>query len=403
MSHSERPQLRPYLAAAQDDGDPRFVVLWDKLALAPEPLRLSITEFFWLQQFDGRRTLREVQAEAMSQAGGQLLPLELFTALVTKLEQALFLDGPSFRAKLADPVREPSCIGCYPAQPAALRRQMRGLFTGANGPGLPDKPKRERSLRAALIPHIDYARGGATYAWGFKEVYERADASLFVIIGTSHYSMRRFTLTRKNFKTPLGIVATDQDYINRLVKHYGDGLFDDEISHLPEHSIELEVVFLQYLYENQRDFRIVPLLIGPFQDAVDNGHSPKEQSDIKRMVKALRKVESETKEPIFYIISGDLAHIGPKFGDPEAVESNLLRHSRLQDEALLKQAENVDPEAFYRLIADERDRRRICGLPPTYTLLEAIRPGRGKLLHYDQYVHPRGAESVSFASMAFYQ
>jgi AmmeMemoRadiSam system protein B len=121
------------------------------------------------------------------------------------------------------------------------------------------------------------------------------------------------------------------------------------------------------------------------------------------MVKALRKVESETKEPIFYIISGDLAHIGPKFGDPEAVESNLLTHSRLQDEALLKHAENVDPEAFYRLIADERDRRRICGLPPTYTLLEAIRPSRGKLLRYDQYVHPRGAESVSFASVAFYQ
>ena len=51
----------------------------------------------------------------------------------------------------------------------------------------------------------------------------------------------------------------------------------------------------------------------------------------------------------------------------------------------------------------EADRRRICGLPPTYTLLEAIRPRRGKLLHYDQYVHPEGYESVSFASMGFYE
>ena len=51
----------------------------------------------------------------------------------------------------------------------------------------------------------------------------------------------------------------------------------------------------------------------------------------------------------------------------------------------------------------EGDCRRICGLPPTYTVLEAVRPGRGKMLHYDQYVHPQGYESVSFASVAFYK
>ena len=39
----------------------------------------------------------------------------------------------------------------------------------------------------------------------------------------------------------------------------------------------------------------------------------------------------------------------------------------------------------------------VCGLPPAYTVLEAVRPGRGKVLHYSQYVHPDGSESVSFA------
>lgn len=63
----------------------------------------------------------------------------------------------------------------------------------------------------------------------------------------------------------------------------------------------------------------------------------------------------------------------------------------------------VDLDRYFRIIADEGDRRRICGLPPTYTLLEAIRPRYGKLLHYDQYVHPQGVQSVSFASMAFYR
>ena len=110
---------------------------------------------------------------------------------------------------------------------------------------MPQEKRPDGALRAALIPHIDYHRGGGTFAWGFREVFERTDASLFVIIGTSHYSSHRFTLTRKDFKTPLGLARSDQAYIDRLVNHYGDGLFDDELAHLPEHSIELEVVFLQ--------------------------------------------------------------------------------------------------------------------------------------------------------------
>src|SRR5262249_38605747 len=154
----------------------------------------------------------------------------------------------------------PRCIGCYEGDPDALRQQLKELFTEQGGSGLPRPLLPDNSVCAALIPHIDYPRGGMTYTWGFKEVFEHTAASLFVIIGTSHYSEHRFTLTRKDFKTPLGIVPTDQEYIDRLVGHYGDGLFDDELmAHLPEHSIELEVVFLQYLYEGVRPIRIVPL------------------------------------------------------------------------------------------------------------------------------------------------
>jgi AmmeMemoRadiSam system protein B len=402
MAELERPRLRPYLAAAQDERDPFIIHLWDRLRLGKEPLRVTLLEFMALQMFDGRRTLRDVQAETMSIAGGQLIPIELFAQLVGRMEQALLLDGPRFQEALKGPVREPVCIGSYDGEPEALRQQMRALFTGPKGPGMPAEKKPDGKLRAALIPHIDYVRGGATFAWGFKELFERTDASLFVIIGTSHYSAHRYTLTRKNFKTPLGIVPTDQQYIDRLVAYYGDGLFDDEICHLPEHSIELEVVFLQYLYENRRPIRIVPLVVGSFQDSVITGSSPAFRPDVARMIEALRRVEAETGEPMCYIISGDLAHIGPKFDDPEPVSEPFLMHSRQQDMLLMRQAEAADTAGYFQLIADEQDRRRICGLPPTYTLLEAIQPKRGKLLHYDQYVEPRGFESVSFASVGFY-
>jgi AmmeMemoRadiSam system protein B len=399
-----KPQLRPHLAASPEDANRRRYIVHDLLRLNGASLRLSALEVTWLQLFDGQRTLREIQTEAIRQVSGQLVPLEVFTALASALDGALFLEGPRYRARVDDPVRQPSCIGAYEADPVALRLQIERLFTGPGGPGLPGKTRSDGRLRALLAPHIDYARGGRTYAWGYKELAERTSASLFVVIGTSHYSGHRFTLTRKNFMTPLGVAMTDQTYIDGLVKHYGHGLFDDELrAHLPEHSIELEVVFLQYLFEGKKPFRIVPLVIGSFQDAVADGTSPTEQQDVRRMVEALRAMERETKEPICYLISGDMAHIGPKFGDHCPAAGSWLEESREHDQAILRQAETADPAGYFRVIAEENDCRRICGLPPTFTVLEALRPGSGKVLHYDQYVHPRGNESVSFASVAFYR
>jgi AmmeMemoRadiSam system protein B len=399
----ECPRLRSGLTAFQDRNDSRFILLGDQLRLGPQSQRLTIGEFVCVQMFDGQRSLRDLQVEAMRQLGGQFLPMEQINALVQKLDEALFLDSPRLRDFLAQrPVREPVCIGCYEGEPEGLRRQLTALFTGPNGPGLPRDVRPDGRIRAALIPHIDYHRGGSTFAWGFKEVFERTDASLFVIIGTSHYSQNRFTLTRQDFRTPLGIAHTDQAYIDRLAAHYGAGLFDDPVAHLPEHSIELEVVFLQFWYNQRRPFRIVPLVVGSFQDCIAGRvMSSFIQTDIGRMIEALRRTEAETQEPICYIISGDLAHVGPKFGDPLLVNEPFLKHCRQQDYALIRRAQAVDMLGYFQVIAGENDRRRICGFPPTYTLLEAIRPRGGKLLHYDQYVHPRGEESVSFAAMAF--
>jgi MEMO1 family protein len=417
----DRPKLRPGLAAARDDRDPHAVVVYDQFRLTRQFLRLSPREFTWLQWLDGSNTLRDVQYAAMRQSGGELLPIAPLIDLVEKLDAALFLDGPRFEAFLTGPVREPACLGCYAAEPDELRRQLAGYFTCEGGPGLPEQGRRgeaekgrngslsssngragDARLRALLAPHIDYARGGVSYAWGFKELAERTDASLFVIVGTSHYSPERFTLTRQNFKTPLGIVPTEQAFVDRLVESYGDGLFDDPLAHVPEHSIELEVVFLQYLFEKVRPIRIVPLVVGSFHDRVESGGEPAEAADVARMIEALRKAEAGAGEPICYVISGDLAHIGPKFGDPGRVTEAQLAVSRAQDDALIARAEAVDPAGFFRVIEQEGDARRICGLPPTYTVLHATKPARGKMLHYGRYVHPRGHESVSFASMAFY-
>jgi AmmeMemoRadiSam system protein B len=402
MPTAEHPRLRPFLDWNPDPEVPGTFVLWDRLGVSGAGVRLSAVELLCLELLDGTNAPRDLQAAVMRRAGQRLVPLGLVTRLVEKLDDALFLEGPRFRRAVDAPLREPRHVGCYAAEPDALRRQLDGYFTAPDGPGRPARRTPDGSLRAALIPHIDYARGGVSYAWGYKDVFERTDAALFVIVGTSHYSTHRFTLTRKDYATPLGVVRTDQDFIDRIERHYGDGLFDDELlAHLPEHSIELEVVFLQYLYENVRPIRIVPLVVGSFGDCMLLGNKPTQRPDIARMIEALRRAEAETKEPVCWIISGDLAHIGPKFDDPRAVDQGQLTRSQARDQLILKQAETADPQRFYQVIADEGDARRICGLPPTFTVLEALRPARGQVLHYDQYAHPRGYESVSFASVSF--
>jgi hypothetical protein len=417
MPTMDKPRLRATISGQVDAEDQNFIWLYDSARLTQHALRIHRSAVNILELFNGQHSVLDMQLALMKLNGGQLFPSDLLTGLAERLDQAMFLEGGRIQTKydafLNSPIREPACIGAYEGEPTALQSQLRGLFTGNGGPGLPatpgmgpaedsgSKPGAAR-LRGALIPHIDLYRGGTTFAWGFKELAEQTDAAVFVIIGTGHYTGHRFTLTRKSFRTPLGVAETDVEYVDRIAAVYGQHAFADEVAHLPEHSIEFQVLFLQYCVAD-RPFRIVPLLVGTFQDCVRQDTAPHEQADIYLMIQALKRAEEESGQRVCYISSGDLAHIGPKFGDDTPVRKELLEHSRKQDHAFLKTAASADRERLFHGVRDERDERRLCGFPPTYTLLSVLEPDHGKLLHYDQYSHPSGFESVSFASMAFYK
>ncbi len=395
------PKLRLGLAAEQHG---RFdFVLHDPIGIG-RPVVISPLALEVAQRFDGETTIAQIVDDVKAEFPGVLVTADVVAGLASALDGASLLDSPTLRARFDGPVRKPTCIGSYPAGATQLRDQLTSLFTGPGGPGLPDQLAKQPAerLRAVLVPHMDYGRGGITYGHGFKELIENTDACVFVIVATSHYSAHRFTLSRQHFDTPLGLVETDQEYVNRIVEHYGDGLFDDPLAHIPEHSIELEVVLLRFLLADRRPFKIVPLLTGSIQDCVNSGSQPPEADDIARMVSALRTAEAACSEPVCYLISGDLAHIGPKFGDKEKAAGPWLTASREKDAGILKTLEGAKPVEFFDHIAAEKNTRRICGLSPAWLTLDVTRPKGGKVLHYQQYIHPQGNESVSFAAAAFY-
>ncbi|WP_439621958.1 AmmeMemoRadiSam system protein B [Gemmata sp.] len=406
MPTDDRPRLRDNLGAEpHDDGN---FVIYDPLRVG-RPVVLSPLAAAIAQRFDGDATVPEIVAALNAQFANAEVSVEAVAGLVAALDDASLLDSPKLRARFEGPVRTPVCFD-MDADPAPLRAQLTELFTAPGGAGMPEdrrgqpggsKGKRDK-LRAVLAPHMDYGRGNVTYGHAFAELIRHTDARVFVIVATSHYSGHRFTLTRQNFATPLGVVETDQDYVTRIVDHYGGGLFDDPFAHVPEHSIELEAVLLQFLLAGRRPFKIVPLLTGSLGDHVRKKSDPATGGDLSRMVAALRAAEAACSEPVCYLISGDLAHIGPKFGDKRKAEGPWLVESRERDAAILKALESASASAFFNEVAAEQDKRRICGLTPTWLTLELTKPRTGKVLHYQQFVHPQGKESVSFAAAAFY-
>lgn len=403
MPTEDRPKLRDNLGAEpHEDGN---FVIYDPLRIG-RPVVLSPLAAEIAQRFEGDATVPEIVAALKEQFANAQVSVEAVAGLVAALDDASLLDSPKLRARFEGPVRTPVCFD-MDADPAPLREQLTELFTAPGGAGLPedrrDQPGGSKAkLRAVLAPHMDYGRGNVTYGHAFAELIRNTDAHVFVIVATSHYSGHRFTLTRQNFATPLGTVETDQDYVTRIVSHYGEGLFDDSLAHVPEHSIELEAVLLQFLLAGRRPFKIVPLLTGSLNDHVRKRSDPASGGDLSRMVAALRAAEAACTEPVCYLISGDLAHIGPKFGDKRKAEGPWLVESREKDAAILKALESASATAFFNEIASEQDKRRICGLTPTWLTLELTKPKTGKVLHYQQFVHPQGKESVSFAAAAFY-
>jgi len=315
---------------------------------------------------------------------------------------------------LAGPVRPAAHAGsAYAADPDELREELASLFAGPGGPGpVSTSPRRsDRTLAGIICPHIDLYRGGATYAWAYRRLVEESTADLFVILGTAHQPMRQlFSLTRKDFDTPLGVVPTHRPFLDRLADRLaadsaasGIDLYAEELAHRHEHSIEFQAVFLRFLLGRKRPFAIVPVLVGSFYPFVQRRSAPDRAPEVQALVRALRAEIEAHKGSVCLIGAADLAHIGPCFGDRDLLDKSRLAVQASDDRRLMAAACRGSAARFFRHVARNQDRNRICGLAPLCVLLETIGPVRGELLRYDQAVETDGTSCVSFASVALYR
>jgi predicted class III extradiol MEMO1 family dioxygenase len=102
---------------------------------------------------------------------------------------------------------------------------------------------------------------------------------------------------------------------------------------------------------------------------------------------------------VAFVAGADLAHVGPRFGDPESIAPDALAQLGVDDRATLEAVAAGDAEAFFDDTSRDGDRRRICGLSPIWTLLRANGGRAGVLRQYGQWPDPQAV--VTFASVVF--
>lgn len=249
----------------------------------------------------------------------------------------------------------------YPAKKQALERQLNSLFKNIKGT--------EKS-NAIIAPHAGYEYSGRIAALAFNCLEE---AKTFVILGPNHTGMgaQISISTAGAWETPLGIVPVDKELRENLISQ-GIGTGDEE-AHLQEHSIEVEIPFLQFKF---REFKILPICIMSTNLA-----------QLTELGNALAKAKN-----ISLIASSDFSHFIP------------LESAKERDLKAIKFIEKLDLRGFFSYV--EERKLSICGYAPIITAIQYAKQkgySKAKLLEYNSSATATKDEMnvVAYAAIKF--
>ena len=199
-------------------------------------------------------------------------------------------------------IREPAAIdNFYSADKQELSQTIDNLLSQS-------EIKNNIDPQVLIVPHAGYIFSGQTAAKGFKQILNK-DYDKIILLGNSHQEHFSGLILDGSdiWKTPLGKIELDKELINKLNKSNELIKINSEV-HLTEHSLEVELPFLQKTLGN--DFKLIPGLFG----------SNKNLKDLKDISKnLLEKIDSKT----LIVISTDLSHY-PNYEDANFVDKQII-------------------------------------------------------------------------------
>ncbi len=257
----------------------------------------------------------------------------------------------------------------YSASKSALIKEVERCFLSPLGPGaLPSVNKDgPRKMVGAIVPHAGLIFSGPVAAHVYSEMAKDGLPETVVIIGPNHTGYGKpVSASSDDFETPMGIVKTDREIVSRL-----KGVVEiDRIAHLYEHSLEVQLPFIQYL---SPDIKVVPVVMGQ-QDMV--------------MARETAKVLKEAcrGKDVLFLASSDFSHYVPA---DVAKEMDGMALDRILE---------LDAEGLVDIV--NRNDITMCGYGPVAAMLLSCEGIEARLLHYGNSgdVRPMG-DVVGYAAV----
>lgn len=389
------PAMRPVNATPfHGDGGQLFFALHDYSGIAPGPLAVTAAGYYVLAHLDGRRTHEDMRTVVKQQFQAEISRDQL-DALIASLDDALLLFTERYENAYAERERQYHAARArdnrarWPTE-TELRAELNSLLARGTATSV-------GNLRGFIAPHLDYARGAPCYADAYATLLAAQPADRYVILGTNHYGRcRSVVATGKEFVTPLGRVACDVEFIERLEARLDQSVRRFEMDHDAEHSVELQVHLLQAAHPDEA-FSIVPVLCpdpaGPTGAAPRDGVGP----DLNAFADTLASVLGECVGRTILIASADLSHIGTYFGDAERATPERLREVEASDRRLLELCTARREESFVAAVSASGNETSICSVGCIYTLLRALPGSKCSIPRYHQAVNYKTDTHVTCA------
>jgi len=398
--HLQRPHVRPLQPIPTQGKDGKtLLALRDPLMLRPQTMVVAPQVLQLLAQCQGKLTLDEI-AERLK------APKEQLAELLKGMDQFGLLWGPTFKQLEQEKWQQLKKAGAFPVRssgllgrtPEGCAEQIEKWF------GATEDPELEETPIGLVAPHLDYARGWPNYAGAYYALHAKAKqghpvkVDRVVVLGTNHFGIGDgVILTELGFTTPLGVMKPDTKVLEGLRRRLGSAdAFADQIDHLAEHSIELQLPWIQHCFG---DVPIVAALVpDPTTDQIESDGA---RATGAQFVEALKETLAETGGTTFFVASSDMSHVGPQFGEPRPIDDQRRIDVERHDRAMMSKYLSLDADAFVEEMSRNRNPTRWCSVGNMTALLQLTgeRADSIELIDYRQASDQRGLALVSSAAM----